>query len=79
MGCIIIENWHGKFRIQHNGGSRGFRTLHIHLPEDDLDIILLSNSDITDARYPIAEMVYEGLYGASDTSAPAPEMDKGYI
>lgn len=79
MGCIIIENWNGKFRIQHNGGSRGFRTLHMHLPEDDLDIILLSNSDITDARYPVAEMVYEGLYSTANNSTSAPEMDKGYI
>ena len=40
MGCTVSE-WHGKLRITHNGGHIGFRTLHVQLLEDDLDIILL--------------------------------------
>ncbi|MBQ5840391.1 MAG: beta-lactamase family protein, partial [Clostridia bacterium] len=43
MGCTVTT-WHGKQRITHNGGHKGFRTLHVQLPQDDFDIIFLSNS-----------------------------------
>ena len=40
MGCTLSV-WHGFRRITHNGGHTGFRTLHIHVPERDFDLILL--------------------------------------
>ena len=61
-GCSITM-WHGKKRITHSGGHIGFRNLHIQLPEDDFDIILLSNCGTVDARDPLSEAVYEAYYG----------------
>jgi CubicO group peptidase (beta-lactamase class C family) len=78
MGCTITQ-WHGKKRITHNGGHRGFRTLHVYLPEDDFDIIWLSNSGYGDARKQISELVYDAFYGADSCESEAVEMDKGYI
>lgn len=77
MGCTVY-NWHGKRRIHHNGGWDGFRTLHIQLPEDDFDIIFLSNSGWGNARYDIAEAVFEAYYGKPADVAEKIEMDKGY-
>ena len=80
MGCTVTD-WHGKKRITHNGGHLGFRTLHIQLPEDDFDIIFLSNSGFGNAREDISEMIYTAFYG-NDTSAFCGEktkMDEGYI
>ena len=77
-GCRITD-WHGKFRITHNGGSSGFRTLHIQLPEDDFDIIFLSNSGFGNARKDLAEMIYDAFYGEESTVGDDVEMDKGYI
>ena len=77
-GCRITE-WHGKHRITHNGGSAGFRTIHIQLPEDDFDIIFLSNSGFGNARKDLSEMVYEAFYGEGSLSGDDVEMDKGYI
>lgn len=77
MGCRVTQ-WHGKERITHNGGSAGFRTLHIQLPQEDLDIIFLSNAAWGDARTDIAEAVYAAYYG--ETAAPEVlQMDAGYI
>ncbi len=76
MGCTITD-WHGKHRITHNGGHLGFRTLHIWLPEDDFDIILLSNCGFGDARNFFAEAIYEAWYGENGTGEPVP-MDTGY-
>ena len=78
LGCNVRQ-WHGKKRITHNGGSRGFRTLHIQLPEDDFDIIILSNSGFGDARGDISEMVHDAYYGNEDKTKAVFEMDKGYI
>ena len=78
MGCSISD-WHGKKRITHNGGYLGFRTLHIQLPEDDFDMILLSNTGFGDARYEISEAIHSIYYGHSNQSAVRLEMDKGYI
>ncbi len=76
MGCTISQ-WNGKYRITHNGGHTGFRTLHIQLPEDDFDIILLSNCGFGNARADISDAICEAFYGSAQ---PAPlEMDKGYI
>lgn len=77
MGCRITQ-WHGKTRITHNGGHVGFRTLHIQLPEDDLDIIYMSNAAWGDARTDLAEAVYSAFYG-EDLPVESMEMDKGYI
>ena len=82
MGCAVSQ-WHGKQRITHNGGHLGFRTLHIQLPEDDFDLIFLSNSGFGDARWDISEMVYRAFYVDEDTigesTGETVEMDKGYI
>ncbi len=78
MGCTL-SLWHGRRRITHNGGHIGFRTLHIHLPEDDFDIILLSNCSFGDARNAFSEAIYKAWYGAEDGTSDTVEMDKGYI
>ena len=77
MGCTLSV-WHGKQRITHNGGHTGFRTLHIQLPEDDFDIILLSNCGFGDARGAFSEAIYEAWYGQGGGESTAVEMDKGY-
>lgn len=78
MGCTVTA-WHGKRRITHNGGHKGFRTLHIQLPEEDFDIILLSNSGYGDARAALSEMVYEAFFGADGAYSDTVAMDTGYI
>lgn len=78
MGCTI-SRWHDRLRITHNGGHTGFRTLHIQLPEDDFDIIFLSNSGYGDARAAVSEMVYDAFYGDDDNAGAAVAMDTGYI
>lgn len=78
MGCTISD-WHGKKRITHNGGHLGFRTLHVQLPEDDFDIILLSNTGFGEARHEIAEAIYSIYYGDDGQTASRIAMDKGYI
>ena len=78
MGCTITD-WHGKKRITHNGGHIGFRTLHIQLPSDDFDIIMLSNSGFhNESRDDISEIIHRHMYwtGGSDGVI---ELDKGYI
>lgn len=78
LGCQVWQ-WHGRLRIQHNGGSSGFRTLHIYMPEDDLDIILLSNFGFGDARWSISNAICSAFYGDEGTQAEAEAMDGGYI
>lgn len=79
MGCTV-SNWHGKKRITHNGGHTGFRTLHIQLPEDDFDIIFLSNSGFGNARVDLSEMIHSYYYkDDTDKAAEKVEMDQGYI
>ena len=78
MGCTIIQ-WHGKLRIRHNGGSKGFRTMHIQLPEDDFDIIYLSNSGWGRARQELSEVIYDAFYGVDGTENRDVQMDAGYI
>ncbi len=78
MGCQVVD-WHGKTRIQHNGGSSGFRTLHIYVPEDDLDIILLSNFGFGDARWSFVQAIYTAFYGDAASDSGAESMDSGYI
>lgn len=78
MGCTITT-WHGMKRITHNGGHKGFRTLHVYLPEDDFDVILLSNAGWGDARTDILKKIHEIYYGASTGPTQDVEMDKGYV
>ena len=78
MGCTVTA-WHGKRRITHNGGHKGFRTLHIQLPQDDFDVIFLSNSGFGNARDDIAEMIHAAFYGETEGASQRVEMDKGYI
>ncbi len=79
FGCTVTQ-WHGKFRITHNGGHRGFRTLHIHLPEDDLDVIFLSNSGFHNpARTDVLEMIYQAIYDPKAQAEQPLPMDGGYI
>lgn len=78
MGCMVF-NWHGKKRINHNGGSVGFRTLHVQILEDDFDIILLSNSGWGEARDDFAEAIYELWYGDNTDAGQKVQMDAGYI
>lgn len=77
MGCTVYC-WHGKHRIHHNGGWDGFRTLHVQLPEDDFDIIFLSNTGWGNARNDFAEEIFENYYGTPQDVAKNIEMDKGY-
>lgn len=78
MGCTVTE-WHGKTRITHNGGHRGFRTLHIQLPGDDFDVILLSNCGWGDARNDFAEAIHAAYYGGDAAPGERVRMDTGYI
>lgn len=78
MGCQVVP-WHGKTRIQHNGGASGFRTLHIYVPEDDLDIILLSNFGFGDARWSFVQAIHTAFYGEAGGESGAESMDSGYI
>lgn len=78
MGCRV-NDWHGKKRIIHNGGFTGFRTLHIQLPEDDFDLIFLSNSGWGSAREDLSEIIYEAFYGQDSGEQTHIELDKGYI
>ena len=78
FGCTITK-FGQKDRITHNGGARGFRTLHIHIPEDDFDIIALSNSGWGDSRAHISNAIFDVCYGEDREPQVDIEMDKGYI
>ncbi len=75
FGCTIYP-WQGRNQIRHNGGADGFRTLHIQLPEDDFDLILLSNYGFDDIRTVVSDAIGEIFYGKFDNKEI--EMDKGY-
>jgi CubicO group peptidase (beta-lactamase class C family) len=79
MGCRV-HLWHGKKCITHNGGHLGFRTLHKYLPDEDFDLIFLSNSGYGSAREDLGEMIFSAFFekekGAENEKI---EMDKGYI
>ena len=77
-GCFA-GYWHDKFRITHNGGHVGFRTIHIQLPEDDFDIILLSNSGWGNARFELADMIYDEYYGKANGRTDTMKLDGKYI
>lgn len=77
MGCTV-NIWHDKLRITHNGGHIGFRTLHIQLPDDDFDVIFLSNCGFGNARGDILQIIHSIIYERDDVQQEI-EMDKGYV
>ncbi len=79
MGCRVMP-WHKKKCITHNGGHLGFRTLHKYLPDEDFDLIFLSNSGYGSAREDLGEMIFSAFFeGEKDAENEKIEMDKGYI
>ena len=77
LGCTV-SRWHDRLRYTHNGGHYGFRTLHIQLPEDDLDIIALSNFGFGNFRAAFAEAVRAAIGDAKDAGGAQPRMDPGF-
>ncbi len=79
LGCTVTTK-NGKASILHNGGSTGFRTMHIQIPADDFDFILLSNSGYCDSgRITLYKIIKAAFYNVNTESETLPEMDKGYI
>ena len=78
MGCTVTCRY-GKKIILHNGGHVGFRTYHLQIPEDDFDIIFLSNSGFGNARMDLTELILSHFYNDESKKTPNIEMDKGYI
>lgn len=78
LGMNIMK-WHGKLRYTHNGGHMGFRTLHVQLPEDDFDIILLSNCGFGNARNAFSEAIYSIWYDDDAVADKGADMDRGFV
>lgn len=76
LGCNKTP-WHSRPCITHNGGHTGFRTFHKYLFDEDLDVIILSNSGWGNARPDISEAVYQSIFGEAEAET-ALELDKGY-
>ncbi len=77
LGCSATK-WNGHTRYTHNGGYYGFRTLHVQMPEDDLDIIILSNTGFGNFRMAFSEAILRMFYDGSSAVEAQPEMDKGF-
>lgn len=56
-----IDSIQGKYTVGHSGGMRGFRTNFIRIPEDDICIVLLGNTE-TQALHNITEKLAAVLY-----------------
>ncbi len=79
MGCgCTVAMWHGFRRIVNNGGCDGFRAMHFLLPENDFDVIIISNYGFGEARNTIAEFIFEKFF-ENDGETVKIDMDKGYI
>ena len=52
--------------------------LHVQLPDDDFDVIFLSNCGFGNARGDILQMIHSIIYERDDVQKEI-EMDKGYI
>lgn len=57
-----IDSMQGKYTVGHSGGMRGLRTNFVRIPEDDICIVLLSNTE-TQALHSITEKLVAVLYG----------------
>ena len=77
LGCIVFQ-WDGRLTYQNNGGHIGFRTIHRLLPEEDFDIILLSNSAWGDVRTDVMNAVHKFYLDGASADLFQPEMDKGF-
>lgn len=77
LGCIVFQ-WDGRLTYQNNGGHIGFRTIHRLLPEEDFDIVLLSNSTWGDVRTDIMNAVHKFYLDGTAADLFQPEMDKGF-
>ena len=77
FGCIVFQ-WDGRLTYQNNGGHIGFRTIHRLLPEEDFDIILLSNSAWGDVRTDVMNAVHKFYLDGKVADLFQPEMDKGF-
>lgn len=76
FGCTLkLRN--GRLRITHNGGHTGFRTYHIQYPEEDLDLILLSNCGWGKLREHFEQALFEFYF--NEKAEDATPMDVGYI
>ena len=60
MGCYVGE-LRGFKRVWHTGGHTGFRNLHLHIPKEDIDLIVLSNSGYGSAREDITGIMAETI------------------
>jgi CubicO group peptidase (beta-lactamase class C family) len=58
----VIDSISGKRRVGHNGGIPGFITNESRVPEDDIDIVLLSNAT-DNSLEKITQGIYAILYG----------------
>ncbi len=76
FGCTV-KTINGRLRITHNGAHTGFRTYHIQIPKDDLDIILLSNSGWGNSRLDFEAEIYKLYYGDKEVIDNT-KMDVGY-
>lgn len=59
-----IDSISGKRRVGHNGGIHGFLTNESRVPEDDIDIVLLSNASDRSLEK-ITQSIYAVLYGTA--------------
>ena len=57
----VISEFNGKKTVGHSGGGAGFRTNFVMIPENDICIVVLSNTESDDARF-ITDKVLEVLY-----------------
>lgn len=78
LGCWVTP-WHGTTRILHTGGHTGYRNLHAYLPQEDFDILLLSNYGFGRAREELSNEIYVCIFGEDDALSVRVQMDQGYI
>ena len=76
LGCAVYE-WHGKNIIRHNGAHKGFMSMHVQIPSDDLDFLFLTNYGFNCCRNDLADAVHNAFYG-NESVQKLGEMDKGY-
>jgi len=45
LGALVISDFHGHRRFEHNGGITGFVSEHVYFPNHDLTIVVLVNAN----------------------------------